>query len=222
MAALLLQGASADDTAGLIAQLLGLPKAVVLLALKLADHEGRSRRGTKHAPRPRGSGPIQREQARTEAAYRAAFVAASARRIAGRMPAGADVSPADAIGPERRYLALHERARRARQEAAREVAQAAEVVGLTDGVPWLGWYAYPDDRVTPECKRADKANFRADQMPLIGWPGTLHGGTCRCRPGPPFPTSRTVDGSMAGLLAGASSKPRKRKGRKARKRRRRR
>jgi hypothetical protein len=68
-------------------------------------------------------------------------------------------------------------------------------------VPLLGWYAHPDDRVTPECKAADGANFRADVMPMIGWPGTLHGGTCRCKPGPPWPTDRTVDRSTARFVS---------------------
>lgn len=197
---LLLQGGSAADTAQAIAELLHVKPEAVLLALKLADHEGTGKRATKHQPRPRGDGRLQRAQAKIEAYYRAAFVRNAAKRIAARTRAG--LPPADAVGPERRYWLLHEKARRARQVAADEVAKASAAVGRqADGVPLLGWYAHPDDRVTPECRKAGGANFRADVQPMIGWPGTLHGGTCRCVPGPPFETADTVDRRTAGMIS---------------------
>jgi hypothetical protein len=200
LAGILLQGSPAADTAQAVGKLLGVKPEAVLLALKLADHEGTGKRATKHQPRPKGSGQLQRAQARTEAFYRAAYVRNSARRIARTLRAGG--SPADAVGPERRYWLLHEKARRARQLAADEVAKMSAAVGRQeDGVPLLGWYAHPDDRVTPECKAADGANFRADVMPMVGWPGTLHGGTCRCVPGPPHDTQDTVDRRTAGMIS---------------------
>lgn len=195
---LLLQGASSGDTAEAVAKLLKVPEPAVLLALKLADHEGTGKRATRHQPRPKGEGRIQRAHARIEAYYRAAYVRNASRRIAARLKAGD--SPSQALGPERRYWQLHEKARRLRQAAADQVARTSAQVGLTDGVPLLGWYAHKDDRVTPECRKADGANFTAHVMPAIGWPGTLHGGTCRCVPGPPFPTEDTVDRRIAGML----------------------
>lgn len=199
LADLLLQGAPATDTAQAIAGLLKLRPDAVLLALKLADHDGTGKRATKHQPRPRGEGRLQRAQAKIEAYYRAAYVRNAAKRIGRQLRAGK--TPAEALGPERRFWQLHERARRARQLAAHEVARVSEQVGSNaQGVPWLGWYAHPDDRVTPECKAAGGANFRADVMPMIGWPGTLHGGTCRCVPGPPYPTEDTVDRRTAGMI----------------------
>lgn len=177
LADMLLQGAPADDTAQALSSMLRLPSAAVRLALQLVDHDGRGKRATKHQPRPRGEGQLQRAQAKIEAYYRAAYVRASSKRIAARLKAGD--SPTEAVRTERRYWMLHEKARRARQMAADEVARTSAVVGRNEaGQPLLGWYAHPDDRVTPECKAADGANFRADVQPMIGWPGTLHGGTC--------------------------------------------
>lgn len=199
LADLLLQGAPAPDTAQAIGKLLKLKPEAVLLALKLADHEGTGKRATKHQPRPKGEGQLQRAQARIEAYYRAAYVRNASKRIGRQLRAGK--SPAEALGPERRFWLLHEKARRARQVAANVVARTSETVGRNEqGVPLLGWYAHPDDRVTPECKAAGGANFRADVQPMIGWPGTLHGGTCRCVPGPPFPTGDTVDRRTAGMI----------------------
>lgn len=200
LAELLLQGSNATDTAAAIAKLLRVRPDAALLALKLADHEGRGKRATKHQPRPRGSGQVQRAQARIETYYRAAFIRNSARRMSVRMRGGA--SPADAVAAERRYWAMHEQARRSRQDAANEVAQASAKYGRTDaGVPLLGWYTHKDDRVTPECAAAEGANFRADVMPMIGWPGTLHGGTCRCRPGPPHLDGDSVDRRTARMVS---------------------
>lgn len=194
-----MQGSNAPDTAAAIAKLLRVTPDAALLALKLADHEGKGKRATKHQPRPRGSGQVQRAQAKIEAYYRAAFIRNASRRISTRLRGGA--SPADAVTAERRYWALHERARRSRQDAANEVAQASAKYGYTGNVPLLGWYTHKDDRVTPECAAAEGANFRADVMPMIGWPGTLHGGTCRCRPGPPHLTDDTVDRRTARMVS---------------------
>lgn len=63
---------------------------------------------------------------------------------------------------------------------------AVDMAALQHGL-LLGWYAHHDDRTTPECADADGKNFRADAMPLIGYPGTVHGSSCRCTPGAPFP-----------------------------------
>lgn len=201
VAELLLIGAAALVTAKAIRRMLKLAGVelslpAILLALKLADHEGTGKRGTKLQPRPRGSGAIQRAQAREEMFYRAAFVLSAARRIQERLDRGASL--ADAVRPERGYWKAHEAARRSRQEAARRVADTADQLGTV----WLGWYSHVDDRVTPECRAADGCDFRADRMPRIGWPGVPHGGTCRCRPGPAHGSQRTVDEATRGMVPG--------------------
>jgi len=88
----------------------------------------------------------------------------------------------DGVSRETRYFGMHRDAIWSRAKAAMAIDMAALDYGML-----LGWYAHRDDRTTPECRDADGKNFRADAMPLIGYPGTVHGGTCRCTPGAPFP-----------------------------------
>jgi hypothetical protein len=40
--------------------------------------------------------------------------------------------------------------------------------------------------VTPECRWANGRNYRADQMPVIGFPGAVHA-RCRCAASFPLP-----------------------------------
>jgi len=55
----------------------------------------------------------------------------------------------------------------------------------------LGWHSVNDRRTSPECRAANRHNFRADDMPLIGFPGAVHP-HCRCWPGAPFPGAPMV------------------------------
>lgn len=87
----------------------------------------------------------------------------------------------DAVGRERRYYGQHREAMWSRSKAAMAVDMAAMQHGLL-----LGWHAHDDDRVTPDCLAADGKNFRADRMPRIGFPGTVHP-RCRCTPVKPYP-----------------------------------
>jgi len=87
----------------------------------------------------------------------------------------------DGVTRERRYFGMHRDAIWSRAKAAMAVDMAAMEHGLL-----LGWMTHRDDRVTPDCLAADGKNFRADQMPLIGFPGTVHA-KCRCTPVGPFP-----------------------------------
>lgn len=210
IAAILLVGAAIVLTAAALAALLRrrgrrIDRSVLVIVLTLTD------RGTKPQPRMRGRSDVARAQRQMEAHYRAAYLLNAAGRIQAAADAavaaaersaetaGAELSDAakrraaeraiaEASSRERPYWQAHERARRRRMDAALEVADAADLYG-----PTLGWHTHMDDRTTPECANADGHNFRADMAPVIGWPGTLHGGTCRCRPGPPFPGARTVD-----------------------------
>jgi hypothetical protein len=85
------------------------------------------------------------------------------------------------IAAERRYLAQHLNAERIRKEAAAQVDEARGKYGDI-----LGWKAQMDERTTPECAAANGTNFHALVPPAIGYPGTLHGGTCRCKAVAPF------------------------------------
>lgn len=108
---------------------------------------------------------------RGEVVRRANYLLAAVRRLAG----------GGSLADERKFLRLHRGAERARRRAAAEVDRAARQFG-----PLLGWHALMDDRTTPECKAAHGRNFQATIPPAIGYPGTLHGGNCRCKPGRPF------------------------------------
>ncbi len=126
-----------------------------------------------------GTGPASHWVRRTSPARQAAFVLASARRLAaqGRKPD---------LKAERRYMGQHLAAERARFEAAARVDRDSATLG-----PLLGWYAKQDEITDPICRALHGSNFRAALPPLVeGWPaypGTLHGGACRCVAGAPFP-----------------------------------
>jgi hypothetical protein len=126
-----------------------------------------------------GDGPAVQNVLLAEPAYSATYlVNASKRLAAGRRSAA----------QERRHLAQHLQAAHARFQAAQEVDRVARRYGRR-----LGWYALLDSATTPECRRAHGANFDVGAIPAIGYPGSLHGGTCRCRPGPPHPGGKLVD-----------------------------
>jgi hypothetical protein len=210
IAAVLLVGASLGLTAAALAALLRrrgftISTRSLLLALKLASAR------TKHQPRMIGRTDVARAQQGMEAHYRAAYVLNAAGRLeAAKQAALAELefravqdhreltaaerdkaeaaAYSAAMQRERSYELAHERARRRRMEAAVQVAEAANRWGVI-----LGWHTHRDDRTTPECYAAHGTNFRADIPPVIGWPGTLHGGTCRCRAGRPFRGAVTTD-----------------------------
>jgi uncharacterized protein with gpF-like domain len=94
-----------------------------------------------------------------------------------------------ALVRERRYFAQHLNAERARMDSARRVDAMAARLGTTR----LGWRAQMDARTTAACRLANGHNFDVAKPPLIGYPGTLHGGTCRCVPAPPFAGEPLID-----------------------------
>lgn len=134
------------------------------------------------------AGPAQAFASRTEAPHTAAFLLVAARRLAA----------GGSFDRERAFLAQHMAARQARQDAAR----AVDVAGRRFG-PVLGWHAVMDARTTAACRAAHGHNFRVAVPPAVGYPGSLHGGTCRCRPGAPFAGGGTVDDATAKLGAHA-------------------
>lgn len=176
----LLSGQATATTAGALVpplRALGIPfqPAVDAISLALPHFE----------PEPEVTGPASRWRRRTEVVRRAQYLVKAAQRL---MRGGT-------LEAERRYLEQHLAAVRARQQAVSFVDAEARRFG-----PVLGWYAIRDGRTTAECRAAHGANFSAASPPVVGFPGTLHGGTCRCRPGPPHRTSRTVDEAVASAL----------------------
>lgn len=194
VADLLLAGGAAVLTAAAIYRLLRrLHRPVSLTAVTLATVL--TTRGTNHEPRMVGSSAVARAQRTREAYFRAAYLINAATRITTSMAGG--TPGRDALRRERVYWRAHEKARQARMQGAAHVARKAEMFG-----PLLGWYTTRDDRTTPECRAANGTNFSALRPPVIGWPRTLHGGTCRCDAGPPFANGRTTDeatGHLHGL-----------------------
>lgn len=191
-----------------VAELLIAGGATVLLAAaiwRLLRHRGKvslqavtlatalAQRGTNHEPRMVGTSAVARAQRAREAYFRAAYLINAAQRIAASLGDGA--TPRHALQREKPYWRGHERARMARMKAAARIAQLAAMFG-----PLLGWYAHDDDRTTPECLAADGTNFSALTPPAVGWPGTLHGGTCRCWGGPAHSMARTTDEATAHLV----------------------
>lgn len=122
--------------------------------------------------------------ARTETPRAAAFLYDSAARL----------SAGGSTDAERRYIAQHLQARQMRSTMARRVDAASRLFG-----PVLGWRAVMDKLTTPACRAAHGSNFHFASPPAIGYPGTLHGGSCRCLPGPPFPGAVSVDRATVGV-----------------------
>lgn len=158
--------ALAERLAGLMTPFGFSPATVAALLLILGDQHT-----TFGAPGAGDGEAALHALQRTEAARRARYILAAARRLQSGEPTAA----------ERRLLNAHLRAERNRREAAKRVDAAAAEHGIL-----LGWYSKKDDRTTPDCALAHGHNFLATVPPAIGWPGTLHGGNCRCVPGPPW------------------------------------
>lgn len=82
-----------------------------------------------------------------------------------------------ALNREAYYAQLHRRAQARRATAFVASKKLQRRYGRL-----LGWKATVDKRTSLACRLADGANYDAVTGP---WPGTLHGGTCRCRPAAP-------------------------------------
>lgn len=125
---------------------------------------------------------------------RAAYLIMAGRRL-GTAVAQERSQPGtleNALRREATYVRQHLQAVAHRNEAVKKTVAAAYRYGDE-----LGWYAVRDDRTSPECRTAHGSNFRADQPPKIGYPGTVHN-RCRCKPGPAHRGGRTVDEATAG------------------------
>lgn len=145
------------------------------------------------------TGPATRTVSYLNLMRRAQFVVASAKRVAADLREGrAHGTPlrqvlAEAMVRERRYYGQHLYAIWNRMDAASKVDSASMLYGRL-----LGWNTVLDGRTSPECRHADRRNFFADQMPVIGYPGMVHP-HCRCWPGRPYPGAPMLP-SRGGLL----------------------
>ena len=108
------------------------------------------------------------------------------RRSMYLVTAGKRMAAGGSVEAERRLFDAHRVAEKRRMDAAEQVDQTAEKWG-----PLLGWWNPLDERTTPLCRAAHGRNFRVDTPPQIGYPGTAHGGYCRCEARRPWP-----DGEM--------------------------
>ena len=134
-------------------------------------------------------GPAQAIEQEMAAAWLALYLVAASERLADAAAEG-DQALQAAIQAEERYFGQHLIAEERRMRAAAGVDtesrlnadrdQEGDLAGL------LSWRAVLDRRTTPECRAANGSNFKADQMPAIGWPGAVHV-HCRCTSGPPIP-----------------------------------
>lgn len=161
-------GATTTNLFGILGALPGvLPNAARALLDRLPERAGLQRGDAVLSP------VSVRATQRLNTIRRAQFLANAARRV----------SEADdleqAVQREVQRFHYHQRASENRQMAATKVAQAQDRFGGT-----VGWYAKMDSRTSAECRKANGTNFRADQIPAIGYPGSVHP-HCRCRPGPP-------------------------------------
>lgn len=169
IAAALLIGASAQATAKTLAPMLAVPAATLspLLLMALSKALTPPRAGTKTATR------LSDEE---EATFRAGWVWSAVNR----MLAGGNLKD------EQKYFNQHMEAGRNRHARASEVDKAAKRYGAT-----LGWHAKMDSITSEECREANGRNFNVARVPEIGFPGTVHP-KCRCKPGRPFNTSKSV------------------------------
>lgn len=146
-------------------------------------------------------GPATRAMQRLNVLRRAQYLLNAARRLthtilANPTPQGVT----GAVAKEQRYYAQHVHASNNRTQAAALADSTAQQHGKPDpttGKPGvlLGWHAVMDDRTSTECRAAHGKNWLITAIPKIGLPGTVHP-HCRCKPGPPWPTRKLVDGGQ--------------------------
>lgn len=172
VATILAAGLAGTAVSAALAGALAVTPAVALAALRLARQPARAL----------SVGPATSATLANESLYRAAYVAASARRIQANVAGGMSLS--DAVSKERGFYDAHRQATQNRLNSAAKVDQTARKHG-----PTLGWYAVMDTKTSAECRAANGRNFSASQRPLIGWPGSVHP---HC-----FPAGTTVSGPRA-------------------------
>lgn len=190
LTSMLVSAASVAAVAGFLANLAGVGSAAVKRLMDSPEWPN-----LIELPAPWGvAHPAVMQQHLSNLRRRAAYLIMAARRM-GTAVVREHSQPGTlekALRAEGRYLTQHLQAVAHRNDAVKKTVAAAYRYGED-----LGWYAVRDDRTSPECRAAHGSNFRADQPPKIGYPGTVHN-ACRCKPGPAHRTERTVDQATAG------------------------
>lgn len=167
-----------------IAAVLALDREVAEAAIKALLELGGIAKLLAEVPVVLPTAPV-RAMRRQNLTRRAAYLLNAARRITTGIHQGRTL---DALSAESKFLGQHLEASTKRMDAARLVSDQV----TQQGSMLLGWYAKMDKKTTAECRDANGKNFRADRVPLIGYPGTVHV-HCRCVPGPAHNTDQLVD-----------------------------
>lgn len=182
--------AAAATALGTVAAALGIRAEAMHAALEVV---------MEHPPDREGFyGAATAQTARLNLIRRAQFLVNSAKRFnetLARVASGQAEPRAllDLMRLERRYYGQHMLAGWNRMRSAAQVDTAVMDYGLL-----LGWYTVVDSRTSLECWRVNRHNFRADQMPAIGFPGAVHP-HCRCLPGPPIDGAPLIGARAPGL-----------------------
>lgn len=190
LTALLVSAASVATVVGFLAGLPGVSMAAVKRLMDSPEWPN-----LIESPVPHGvAHPAVLQQHLSNLRRRAAYLVVAARRISTAVVQEHNTpgTVQTALRREATYLRQHLDAVAHRNVAVKNVVAKAYRYGED-----LGWYAVRDDRTSPECRAAHGSNFRADQPPKIGYPGTVHN-SCRCKPGPPHRGGRSVDEATAG------------------------
>jgi HK97 family phage prohead protease len=168
-----------------------IPTSVLDQVNKALAKKGKARPRPKKTPA--ASTFVKLKAAVAEAAARAGYLTAAARRLQAAYDTGDDAVIEAAETAEDRYEKLHEQAVKERARAVRAIAK--QVVGKkpdSRGEILLGWYAHITPATCARCLAADGKNFDALEPPLIGFPGAVHVHD-HCLPGPPHDTDARVE-----------------------------
>lgn len=184
-----------------LAQLLGVSQEAARMAVNLTYTKGGHARGTEHHPNARHGefgnegGPQVDKAVEREIYTRAAYLANAATRLQRSLDAGDD--DAEAATREAVYYRQHEKARKARLEAAAQVEWAGRMYGWQDERGTLvGWYLDLTLNNDRECIEATGNNFYVEEGTVIGLPGSVHPG-CGCYAGPPWEEEGLVNDVLA-------------------------
>jgi len=140
-----------------------------------------------------------------EVFFRASYLCHAAKRITASIKAGSSLR--EAIKIESRYYLMHEKARKQRLAAIKQIRQAATLYGQkTPEGTLLGWYLDPLLHNESECAAANGHNFYLEKGTVIGYPGSVHFG-CGCTAGPPIPGAKMVDEAVASVIRLAPDGP---------------
>lgn len=161
---------------------LGLDPKAITAAINLASRVPREYEPLKRDPKNAKSN-VRRKLV----GYRAAYLLNCAKRISAAIKGAPKEEKRQrydaAKARENVYYKRHVAMQRRRISAARAVDRASLIYGDT-----LGWLAFPGERPSEACQKAHMKNFKASEMPSIGFPGAVHM-NCKCVAVAPWPNA---------------------------------